>query len=144
MLHPVHYLISPKTGLIGVLTQANDEGLNDFVEPLLWTATEPDRTSFSRSDGDALAKILFVDRVIRERSDAPAFDQVFNGLSATTDCFDKYWTLLRVLHLGDVDEELEECLKYWDVDSFIPTGSDGLDEYLIESKRRWSDRPASA
>lgn len=140
MLHPVSVLISPKPNLVSKIEAAKDADLNDMGEPSLWTAQEADRSSFRPSDREALVKLLFVDTLMRERSDAASFKQVFDGLSATIAGFDRFWTLLRFDFDTPAEDALEELLGYRDVDSMIPTGSDGLDDFLIESKRRWLEK----
>lgn len=140
MRYTVNYLVSPRQALIDDIERLDARGLVDIVEPLLWSALESDKTNFKPADRDALVKLLFVDMIMRERSDAPAYAQVFDGLSATLTGFDRYWTLVRVEFDTSVEDALEESFKYGDIDSMVPTGSKDLDEFLIESRTLWLEK----
>lgn len=66
MRHTIYFLIAPKIDLVTRLGEMAFYSFSEFAQPIIWSGFEPDKSSLQSADLDTLAKILFLDVLLRE------------------------------------------------------------------------------
>lgn len=138
MQHTSYFLISPAAELARRITEAAAPELADLAQPMLWSASEPDRGMLTPSETELLAKLLFVDALRRERGGHPEFEALFSGLQPGAAGFDAFFTLRRTPLDTSVEDALADALDAGTADTLA-----GEHPRLAEYLRIARDRSAA-
>lgn len=130
MKHTSYFLITPKAELISRLQETSDSGLVDLMEPVMWSGAEHDKSRLQHSDVELLAKILFLDTLLRERNSEVGFKKAFVDLAITENYFNSLWTLQRTQLDMSIEIAIEDAVASGTIDSIGSTGNERVDELL--------------
>ena|SRR6266851_4968885 len=136
MLHKGYFVISPKPALTARLKESGALQLSDLLQPVLWSADEPDKGLLLDSDTELLVKLLFLDTLRRERGHRDAFRVVFKNIATTEEYFDSFWSLDRTPLDMSAEDAIEDAIVGGSIDALMESSNDRIKEVLSIWKER--------
>jgi hypothetical protein len=124
------FVVSPKQDLVDSIRRVGSQELADLAMPVLWDREVGDPDFLDRVEAATLVKLLFVDALIRERSSAAGFADVFGLLNVTVADFDMRWSVGQVPLDFSVEYAISDALMTGTLDALIAQAGPELGKKL--------------
>lgn len=126
----VYYLIAPKRELLEKAMGGKVSGLSEFVLPIIWTGEEADKGDLRGSELELLTKILYSGAICNLQLNVPESKSIFGEATATTEFFDRNWTIQRVPHDMTLGMALSDICVTGVIKKIPLTGNAVVDEFI--------------